>query len=107
MSDVLQVLLFLTLVTVVSKGAGALSARCGQPAVFGEVLAGLLLGPSLLNVLGWRLFAPDAAGGADLGGGGQGLAEIGGILLVFVAGMETDLQEMRRVGRGAFWVALG
>src|SRR5436309_436555 len=62
MSPVLQVLLFLTLVTVVSKGAGALSSRCGQPAVFGEVLSGLLLGPSLLNILGWRVFAPRAGG---------------------------------------------
>ena len=38
MSAVLQVLLFLTLVTLVSKGAGHLSTRFGQPAVFGEIL---------------------------------------------------------------------
>ncbi len=109
MSHLLQVLLFLTLVTVVSKGAGTLSTRCGQPAVFGEVLAGLLLGPSLLNVLGWRVFAPRAGGvpQIELGGIVQVLAEIGVILLMFVAGMETDLQEMRRVGKVAFWAALG
>jgi len=110
MSPVLQVLLFLTLVTVVSKGAGTLSSRCGQPAVFGEVLSGLLLGPSLLNILGWRVFAPRAGGGVpqfELDGVVQVLAEIGVILLMFVAGMETDLQEMRRVGKVAFWAALG
>ncbi len=110
MSPVLQVLLFLTLVTVVSKGAGTLSSRCAQPAVFGEVLSGLLLGPSLLNILGWRVFAPRAGGGVpqfELGGIVQVLAEIGVILLMFVAGMETDLQEMRRVGKVAFWAALG
>src|SRR5438093_9846606 len=109
MSPVLQVLLFLTLVTVVSKGAGALSSRCGQPAVFGEVLSGLLLGPSLLNILGWRVFAPRGGGVPqfELGGVVQVLAEIGVILLMFVAGMETDLQEMRRVGKVAFWAALG
>src|SRR5882724_11564589 len=106
MSLVLQVLLLLALVTVVSKGAGALSTRCGQPAVFGEVLAGLLLGPSLLNVLRWSVFAPRAGDvpPLELGGFVQVLAEIGVILLMFVAGMETDLQEMRRVGRIAFWV---
>src|SRR2546426_9637624 len=109
MSLVLQVLLLLALVTVVSKGAGTLSNRFGQPAVFGEVLAGLLLGPSLLNVLRWSVFAPRAgdAPRLDLGGIVQVMAEIGVILLMFVAGMETDLREMRRVGRVAFWAALG
>jgi len=109
MSLVLQVLLLLALVTVVSKGAGTLSKRFGQPAVFGEVLAGLLLGPSLLNVLRWSVFAPRAgdAPRLDLGGIVQVMAEIGVILLMFVAGMETDLREMRRVGRVAFWTALG
>src|ERR1051325_10620458 len=53
MSLILQVLLILTLVTAAAKVAGAVSVRCGQPAVFGEVLAGLLLGPRLLDVLGW------------------------------------------------------
>ncbi len=110
MVSVLQILLFLTLVTVASKGAGVLSTRCGQPAVFGEILAGLLLGPSLLNVLGWKVFMPPAQAGvpdAGLAGIVQVLAEIGVILLMFVAGMETDLQEMRRVGKVAFWAALG
>src|SRR6266571_24077 len=109
MSLVLQVLLLLALVTVVSKGAGTLSNRFGQPAVFGEVLAGLLLGPSLLNVLRWSVFAPRAGDAPRLDPGGivQVMAEIGVILLMFVAGMETDLQEMRRVGKVAFWAALG
>src|SRR5712691_9617114 len=68
MSLVLQIILLLALVTVVSKGAGTLSNRCGQPAVFGEVLAGLLLGPSLLNVLRWSVFAPRAGDVPGLGG---------------------------------------
>jgi Kef-type K+ transport system membrane component KefB len=108
MNPVLQILLFLTLVTLVSKGAGHLSTRFGQPAVFGEILAGLLLGPSLLNILGWGVFrASPGAGTHDLSSIVQVLAEIGVILLMFVAGMETDLKEMRRVGKVAFWAALG
>jgi Kef-type K+ transport system membrane component KefB len=110
MNEVLQLLLLLSLITVASKGAGALSIRIGQPAVFGEILAGLLLGPSLLNILGWRLFASGAGGRdphLDPAGVVQVLAEIGVILLMFVAGMETDLQEMRRVGKVAFWAATG
>ena len=108
MNPVMQILLFLTLVTLVSKGAGHLSTRFGQPAVFGEILAGLLLGPSLLNVLGWGVFrASPGAGAQDLSSIVQVLAEIGVILLMFVAGMETDLKEMRRVGKVAFWAAFG
>jgi len=108
MNPVLQILLFLALVTLVSKGAGHLSTRFGQPAVFGEILAGLLLGPSLLNILGWGVFrASPGSGTQDLSSIVQVLAEIGVILLMFVAGMETDLKEMRRVGKVAFWAALG
>ncbi|PYS96209.1 MAG: cation:proton antiporter [Acidobacteria bacterium] len=110
MHHILQLLLFLALVTVAAKGAGWLSTRCGQPAVFGEIFAGLLLGPSLLGLLQWPIFAPHPEGFVaypDLSGVVQDLAEIGVILLMFVAGMETDLQEMRRVGRVAFWAALG
>src|SRR5262249_46268273 len=109
MSHVLQVILVLSLITAVSKTAGALSNRFGQPAVFGEILAGLVLGPSLLNLLGWSVFAPPASGapGESLAESIHLLAEIGVILLMFVAGIETDLQEMRRVGKVAFWAAVG
>ncbi len=110
MQHILQLLLFLALVTLISKGAGYLSTRFGQPAVFGEILAGLVLGPSLLNILGWPIFQAHAEGFVahpDLSGVVQDLAEIGVILLMFVAGMETNLEEMRRVGKVAFWAALG
>jgi Kef-type K+ transport system membrane component KefB len=106
----MQILLFLTLVTLVSKGAGHLSTRFGQPAVLGEILAGLLLGPSLLNVLGWGVFRASPGAGmhpVDLSSIVQVLAEIGVILLMFVAGIETDLKEMRRVGKVAFWAGFG
>ena len=110
MGYVLQVLLLLAVITAASKAAGTLSNRFGQPAVFGEILAGLLLGPSALNVLGWKVFAPGATAAVPhgyLSGVVQVLAEIGVVLLMFVAGMETDLVEMRRVGKVAFWSAFG
>jgi Na+:H+ antiporter len=108
LTHLLQLLLFLAVILVAAKGAGSLSSRLGLPAVFGEILAGLLLGPTVFNVLGLRVFAPggDALHPA-LGGIVHDLAEIGVILLMFVAGMETDLEEMRRVGRAAFWSAAG
>lgn len=101
MSHLLQLLFFLALVITAAKIAGALASRIGQPAVFGEILAGLLLGPTLLNVLAWPLFTSDLLPLI------RDLAEIGVMLLMFVAGLETDLDEMRRVGKVAFWAAFG
>jgi Kef-type K+ transport system membrane component KefB len=103
LSHFLQLLLLLTLVISAAKIAGALAARAGQPAVFGEILAGLLLGPTILNVLGWSVFAARPEGSviesAALLPVLRDIAEIGVVLLMFVAGLETDVAELRRVGR--------
>lgn len=101
MSHSLQLLLLLALVVAAAKLAGALAGRIGQPSVFGEILAGLILGPTVLDVLGTGGLAPDLLGSL------RDFAEVGVLLLMFVAGLETDLAEMRRVGRVAFWAALG
>jgi Kef-type K+ transport system membrane component KefB len=110
MTHSLQLLLLLALIIAAAKLAGALANRIGQPAVFGEILVGLLLGPTLLNMLGWPLFAPPAPEvepGAGLLAAVRDFAEIGVLLLMFVAGLETDVDELRRVGRVAFWSAFG
>ena len=52
--------MLLTLVVASAKTAGALANRVHQPSVFGEILVGLLLGPTLFNVLGWPIFASAA-----------------------------------------------
>ena len=79
--------------------------------MFGEILAGLILGPTVLNVLGWPIFAAPEPGALhsapDLLAVIRDLADVGVILLMFVAGLETDLAEMRRVGKVAFWAAFG
>jgi Kef-type K+ transport system membrane component KefB len=103
-SHALQILLLLALVIAAAKAAGAVANRIGQPAVFGEILIGLLLGPTLLDVLAWPIFAGN---GDELGALIGDLATIGVLLLMFVAGLETDLEEMRRVGTVAFWTAFG
>ena len=112
MTHLLQLLLALALIVAAAKLSGAAANRVGQPAVFGEILAGLVLGPTVLNVLGWPVFAailPVAHGPAPgpLIESLRDLAEIGVILLMFIAGLETDLVEMRRVGTVAFWAAFG
>ncbi|HVL68240.1 MAG TPA: cation:proton antiporter [Vicinamibacterales bacterium] len=107
MNHLLQMLLLLAVVIAAAKLAGALANRIGQPAVFGEILVGLVLGPTVLDILGWPVFAPHAGEAAGLLELMKNLAEIGVLLLMFVAGLETDLAEMRRVGRVAFWSAFG
>jgi Kef-type K+ transport system membrane component KefB len=112
MSHLLQLLLLLSLIIAAAKLSGAAATRLGQPAVFGEILAGLLLGPTVLNILAWPIFsAPVVAPGIEPSGPLlpliSDLAEVGVILLMFVAGLETDLAQMRRVGPAAFWSAAG
>jgi Kef-type K+ transport system membrane component KefB len=64
----------------------------------------------VLNILAWPMFAPETIG-PEAGVGVLSvlldLAELGVVLLMFVAGMETELDEMRRVGAAAFWSAFG
>jgi Kef-type K+ transport system membrane component KefB len=110
MTHFLQLLLLLALSVTSAKVAGSLASRIGQPTVFGEILAGLVLGPTALDVLGWPLFAAtiESRGAhANLGAVIHDLSEIGVLLLMFVAGLETDFIEIRRVGRVAFWSAVG
>jgi Kef-type K+ transport system membrane component KefB len=113
MSHLLQVLLLLALIVPAAKLAAAAANRFGQPAVFGEMLAGLILGPTVLDILGWPAFVPvdaplhHAAVEESLLGFVRSVADIGVILLMFIAGLETHVAEMRRVGRVAFWAAFG
>jgi Kef-type K+ transport system membrane component KefB len=112
MSHLLQILLLLSLVIAAAKLAGAAATRVGQPAVFGELLVGLLLGPTVLNVLSWPVFSAmtSAMAGSEsvpLLGLTNDLADVGVILLMLVAGLETDLDQMRTVGKAAFWSASG
>ena len=94
MSPILQLLLELSILITAAKLAGLISSKLGQPAVLGEILAGLLLGPSLLNLPAWPVFSSP-----ELQEVITELAEIGVIFLMFLAGLEADLDQMRRSGR--------
>jgi Kef-type K+ transport system membrane component KefB len=76
-----------------AKILGELSERIGQPAVLGELLAGVILGPSVIGLV-------------PLSAGILLVAEIGVILLLFEVGLETDLEELIRVGAPALAVAV-
>ena len=92
----LQLLLLLAIIILAAKLSGLIISRIGQPAVLGELLAGLFLGPTVLDLLHWPMFA-----GAHLEETIIHLAELGVIFLMFVAGLEVDIQEMLQVDRAA------
>ena len=75
------------------KLLGEICERLGQPPVLGELVAGVVLGPSLLGLV-------------PLSPGILLLAEIGVILLLFEVGLETDLEELLSVGAPALAVAI-
>ncbi len=85
-----------------AKLAGYLSARFHQPVVFGELLAGLILGPSLLNVLEWDYLARHPKLDVLI----EHLAFVGVLFLMFLAGLEVELEAMRRSGKVAVWSGL-
>jgi len=89
-----DLLLTVALVLVAAKLGGVASQRFGLPAVFGKLVVGLALGPAVLNLL-----EPSESLNS--------LADIGIILLMFIAGLETDVAQMRRVGLAAFLAAAG
>ncbi len=96
-----QFLLALAIIIFAAKTSGYLSVRLGQPAVVGELLVGIILGPTVLNMLHWPLFA-----GGHLGEMFRYLAHLGVLFLMFIAGLEVDMEAMRRAGRPAIWVGV-
>lgn len=98
MSELLNFLLAVAIILIAAKASGYVSVRLGQPSVLGELLVGLLLGPTVLNMLSsvtW--FAEDAHLTESL----TLFAEIGVLLLMFLAGLELDLKDLLRSGRVA------
>src|SRR5215470_13719073 len=88
-----QLLYTIFVMFVAAKLAAELFERLKQPAVAGEILAGVVIGPS---VLGW--VAPGELTNA--------LSEIGVILLLFLVGLETKPADIFRVGWRALMVAI-
>ena len=96
MTDFLQLITLLSIILVAAKFAGYLSTKLNQPSVFGELLIGVLLGPSLLNITHLP-FITDIHLPVVL----KELGEIGVLLLMFMAGLELHLNEMAKSSRVA------
>ena len=87
-----RILKDLAIVFICAKGAGLLARKLKAPMVVGEIISGLIIGPCLL---GW--VQPNDFIGQ--------MAEIGVVLIMFSAGLETNLQELKKSGFAAFLIA--
>jgi Na+:H+ antiporter len=106
----LQILLFVALLILLAKAVGSLCARAGLPLVLGELLAGVILGPTLLDI--WRLpwfssAAHATAATFSLPSVVNVLAQLGVVILMFLAGLDTDIEMMKHSVGPAFWSACG
>src|SRR4051812_32361704 len=90
--DVGEVLVHILVVLVAAKVAAEVSERVGVPAVVGEILAGIIVGPSLLDLVGQDEVL-------------RVLGQLGVILLLLEVGLEMDLRELGAVGRASLSVA--
>lgn len=86
-------LLDLALILLSTKVFGLLTRRVRLPQVVGALLAGLILGPACLGILHQTDFIYQ-------------VSEIGVIVLMFCAGLETDIDELKRTGKASFVIAL-
>src|SRR4051794_20198801 len=96
----------IVLLIAVGRGLGEIMQRLGQPSVIGELLAGILLGPSLF---GW--IWPDAQHAVFPKTPEQkamidGVAQFGILLLLLLTGMETNLKLVRRIGKAAISISI-
>jgi len=94
-----HLVLALAAILAVAKLGGHLAERLKQPAVLGELLAGVLLGN--LDIVGITWFR-QLASSATI----EGLASVGVVLLLFEVGLESTVSDMRKVGWRAFFVAV-
>ncbi len=82
----------LAIIILFSKIFGILARKCKAPQVAGEIIAGLIIGPCVLGLVQQTEFL-------------SGMAEVGVILLMFSAGLETDLKELLKTGPIALAIA--
>ena len=91
--DTYRYLLDLAIILISTKLLGLLTRRVQMPQVVGALLAGLILGPAGFGILSETSFIHE-------------VAEIGVIVLMFTAGMETDIKELKASGKASFIIAL-
>ena len=99
--DITRILLDLAIILLFTKLFGLVAKKLGLPQVLGALVAGLLVGPAI-----WSPITGDAFVPVSPSDGIKVIAEIGVIMLMFNAGLETDLKELRNCGLKATIIAL-
>ena len=105
-SEIIHFLIILLVILIPARFLGEICRRYKLPAIIGEIFAGIIVGPTLLGMFWPALFnnifisAPQAYAAFD------GIANIGIILLMFIAGFEVDLHQIRRNGKQALAISL-
>ncbi len=82
----------IAIIIIFAKVFGVIARKCKAPQVVGEIIAGLLIGPSVLGLVQLSDFL-------------AGMAEVGVVLLMFSAGLETNLKDLLKTGPVALLIA--
>ncbi len=105
--DVLVLVVQIAILLFTARALGEVAQRLGQPSVVGEILAGIVLGPSLLSSLfpafGHWIVPQTEVQGYLL----EVISLIGAVFLLLITGLETDLSLIRRHARTAIGVSFG
>ncbi|NJP04757.1 MAG: universal stress protein [Chloroflexaceae bacterium] len=105
--DMLALVIQIALLLLVARLLGELALRLGQPSVIGEILAGVLLGPSLLSTLFPALGAWIVPQNEVQGYLLEAVALIGSIFMLLITGLEIDVALIRRKLRPAIGTSIG
>lgn len=89
----MELIFELAIILLASKIAGDISVKLGQPSVLGKLLIGVLLGPAVLGLVSDTKTLEE-------------LSQIGVILLMFIAGLETDINGFRRTWKASTFVGI-
>lgn len=105
-AEILHFLIIVSIVLIAARFLGEVFRKMKQPVVVGEILAGIIIGPSLIGSLFPDFFTEVFTSQPRSFGAFDGLANIGVILLMFVAGMEVDLKQIRKQGKPASVISI-
>ncbi|AAK78424.1 Kef-type K+ transport system membrane component KefB [Clostridium acetobutylicum] len=89
-----KILFDIALILIFTKIGSLISIHFKMPGVLGELIAGVILGPFILNLI---------QANADI----KLLSDLGVVFLMFLAGIETNLDELKKAGKSSFLIALG
>jgi Kef-type K+ transport system membrane component KefB/nucleotide-binding universal stress UspA family protein len=95
----------IVLLLAAGRGLGELMQRIGQPAVMGQLVAGILLGPSVFGLFLPELQKAVFPGAAEQQAMINAVSQLGILMLLLLTGMDTDLKLVRRIGKAAFAIS--